>query len=129
MKHKKAIFVARREGISCRIDKENPLNDSPLVTLPDYTFMDGRPTPLGVSFNLILSGAALNKSSFPLQSNQMQRLMKQREWAGKIAEQLGELNFAKERHAKMVQEKEDKRNAILNSKLKEKGVKLLKKQA
>lgn len=59
----------------------------------------------------------------------MQRLMKQREWAGKIVEQLGELNFAKERHARMVQEKEDQRNAILNSRLKEKGVQLLKKKA
>lgn len=53
MKHKKAIFVPRREGISCRIEKENPLTDSPLVTLPDYTFMDGRATPLGVSLSTL----------------------------------------------------------------------------
>lgn len=50
MKHKKAIFVPRRDGISCRIEKENPMTDSPLVTLPDYTFMDGRPTPVGVRY-------------------------------------------------------------------------------
>lgn len=54
MKHKKAVFVPRREQISCRIERENPLTDSPLVTLPDYTFMDGRPTPLGVSFQVPL---------------------------------------------------------------------------
>lgn len=59
----------------------------------------------------------------------MERVMKQREWAGKIVDQLGELKFAKDRYAKIVQDKEDKRNAILNSKLKEKGLKLLQKQA
>lgn len=59
----------------------------------------------------------------------MQRLMKQREWADKIVTQLGELDFAKQRYAKMVQAKEEERNAILNSKLKEKGAKLLKKRA
>lgn len=83
------------------------MSDSPLVTLPDYTFMDGRPTPLG--------------------SNQLQRLMKQREWTDKIVTQLGELDFAKKRYAKMVEDKEQARNTILSSKLKEKGAKLLKK--
>jgi large subunit ribosomal protein L52 len=29
---------------------ENPNVEGPLTNLPDYTFMDGRPTPLGVSF-------------------------------------------------------------------------------
>lgn len=59
----------------------------------------------------------------------MQRLMKQREWAGKIVTQLGELDFAKQRYAKLVQTKEEERQAILSSKLKEKGPKLLKKKA
>lgn len=54
--------------------------------------------------------------------------MKQREWADKIVTQLGELDFAKQRYAKLVQTKEEERNAVLNSKLKEKGAKLLKKR-
>lgn len=132
MKHKKAMFVPRREGISCRIEKENPLTDSPLVTLPDYTFMDGRPAPLGV-IEMMRSGWGFGRWFLtilvPFKANQMQRLMKQREWAGKIVSQLGELDFAKQRHAKMVQAKEEERSAILNSNLKEKGAKLLKKRA
>lgn len=27
----------------------NPNSESPLTSLPDFTYMDGRPTPLGVS--------------------------------------------------------------------------------
>jgi len=27
----------------------NPNKESPLTYLPDYTYMDGRPTPLGVN--------------------------------------------------------------------------------
>lgn len=59
----------------------------------------------------------------------MQRLMRQREYADKIVTQLGELQFAKSRHEKMVQAKEEERAAVLNTKLKEKGIKLLKKRA
>lgn len=73
MKHKKAVFVPRREQISCRIEKENPLTDSPLVTLPDYTFMDGRPTPLGVSFQVpllsLIFPVLYNDTLFAVQSN------------------------------------------------------------
>lgn len=29
---------------------ENPNAEGPLSSMKDYTFMDGRPTPLGVSF-------------------------------------------------------------------------------
>lgn len=58
----------------------------------------------------------------------MQRLLKQREYADKIVTQLSELNFAKERYSKIVQAREEERQALLNSKLKEKGVKLLRKR-
>lgn len=30
---------------------KNPTSSGPLTELPDYTFMDGRPTPLGVCFS------------------------------------------------------------------------------
>lgn len=33
--------------------KINPNTFSPLTNLPDYTYMDGRPTPLGVRMILI----------------------------------------------------------------------------
>lgn len=43
-------------GINCDIIwrrnrrlPKNPSSSGPLTDLPDYTFMDGRPTPLGVS--------------------------------------------------------------------------------
>lgn len=58
----------------------------------------------------------------------MQRVLKQREWSNKIVTQLGELQFAKDRYARMQHEKEEKRTAIMNSKLKEKGASLLKKR-
>lgn len=32
---------------------KNPTQEGPLTDLPDYTFMDGRPTPLGVCYNEI----------------------------------------------------------------------------
>lgn len=130
MKHKKAMFVPRREGISCRIERENPISaESPLVSLPDFTYMDGRPTPLGVSQE---SGSPpVSQGNFipSLQINQMQRVMKQREYANTIVTQLGELDFAKQRYAKIVQDKANQRQAVLDSKLKEKGGKLLRKSS
>lgn len=55
--------------------------------------------------------------------------MKQREWSEKIVELTGELNFAKDRYKTMQIEEEKKRQAILDSKLKEKGPLLLNKKS
>ena len=47
---------------------ENPNMEGPLTNLPDFTYMDGRPTPLGVSctkimFHLIGHKGILSSSS------------------------------------------------------------------
>lgn len=33
---------------------QNPNSEGPLTNLPDYTYMDGRPTPLGVRLETFL---------------------------------------------------------------------------
>ncbi|KAH8394942.1 hypothetical protein KR222_011731, partial [Zaprionus bogoriensis] len=86
---------------------ENPNAFGPLTNLPDYTYLDGRTTPLG--------------------SNQKKRLAKQQEIAAKIVQLSGELEFAKQRHERLKAEAESKRQQILQNKLKPKGHLLLKK--
>lgn len=86
---------------------ENPNAFGPLTNLPDYSFLDGRPTPLG--------------------SNQKRRLKKQQEIAGKIVTLSGELDFAKKRYARMQAEEAATRENVIKSKLKPKGHLLLKK--
>ncbi|XP_012058368.1 PREDICTED: 39S ribosomal protein L52, mitochondrial [Atta cephalotes] len=83
----------------------NPNTFGPLTNLPDYTFKDGRPTPLGV--------------------RQKARLDKQRDYAAKIIKLVGEVDFAVERHARMQEKKKEERQEILNNKLKPKGDLLL----
>ncbi|KAH8275257.1 hypothetical protein KR026_003978 [Drosophila bipectinata] len=85
---------------------ENPNAFGPLTNMPDYTFLDGRPTPLG--------------------ANQKRRLLKQQEIAAKIVELSGELEFAKERHERLKTEAEAEKQRILQNKLKPKGHLLLK---
>ncbi|XP_029175835.1 39S ribosomal protein L52, mitochondrial [Nylanderia fulva] len=87
---------------------DNPNKFGPLTNLPDYTFKDGRPTPLGI--------------------RQKARLDKQRDYAAKIVKLVGEVDYAVERHAKMQKEKEQRRQQILDSKLKPKGDLLLRKR-
>ncbi|XP_004520622.1 39S ribosomal protein L52, mitochondrial [Ceratitis capitata] len=86
----------------------NPNAFGPLTNLPDYSFLDGRPTPLG--------------------ANQKRRLQKQQEIAAKIVTLNGELDFAKKRYARIQAEKNSERENILNNKLKPKGHLLLKKE-
>ncbi|KAH8372927.1 hypothetical protein KR009_008275 [Drosophila setifemur] len=85
---------------------ENPNAFGPLTNLPDYTFLDGRTTPLG--------------------ANQRRRLLKQQEIAAKIVELSGELDFAKQRHVQLKEEAAAQKQRILQNKLKPKGHLLLK---
>ncbi|XP_042887530.1 39S ribosomal protein L52, mitochondrial-like [Penaeus japonicus] len=78
----------------------------PLVDGPDYTFVDGRPTPL--------------------RSGQRRRALEQKEVSGKVLQLMKETNFAIERHQRLLLEEKEKKNQILNEKLKPKGHRLLK---
>ncbi|ROT73745.1 putative 39S ribosomal protein L52, mitochondrial [Penaeus vannamei] len=78
----------------------------PLVDGPDYTFLDGRPTPL--------------------RSGQRRRAKQQKEVSEKVLQLMKETNFAIERHQRLLHEEKEKKNQILNEKLKPKGHKLLK---
>ncbi|XP_053963118.1 39S ribosomal protein L52, mitochondrial [Anastrepha ludens] len=87
---------------------ENPNAFGPLTNLPDYSFLDGRPTPLG--------------------ANQKRRLKKQQEIAAKILTLSNELDFAKKRYARIQAEKAAEKENVLKGKLKPKGYMLLKKE-
>ncbi|XP_011163169.1 39S ribosomal protein L52, mitochondrial [Solenopsis invicta] len=87
----------------------NPNTFGPLTNLPDYTFQDGRVTPLGI--------------------RQKARLDKQRDYAARIITLVGEMDYAVERHAKLQEKKKQRRQKILDNKLKPKGELLLQKQA
>ncbi|XP_072758515.1 large ribosomal subunit protein mL52 [Anoplolepis gracilipes] len=93
----------RKRGLT-----ENPNTFGLLTNLPDYTFKDGKPTPLGI--------------------RQKARLDKQRGYAAKIVKLVGEIDYAVERHAKRQEKETQRRQEILNNKLKPKGDLLLKKQ-
>uniref|UniRef100_A0A1B0CE48 Large ribosomal subunit protein mL52 n=1 Tax=Lutzomyia longipalpis TaxID=7200 RepID=A0A1B0CE48_LUTLO len=85
----------------CKLFKVNPTKFGPLTNFPDYTFMDGRPTPLG--------------------AHQKKRMEQQRVIAEKIVSLNKEIAFAKERHARILREKELQQKSIQEGKLKEKG--------
>ncbi|XP_064544166.1 large ribosomal subunit protein mL52 [Drosophila montana] len=87
---------------------ENPNAFGPLTNLPDYTYLDGRTTPLG--------------------SNQKKRLTKQQEIAAKIVELSSELDFAKQRHERLKMQAQAEKQRIMQNKLKPKGHLLLKKK-
>ncbi|XP_039955535.1 39S ribosomal protein L52, mitochondrial [Bactrocera neohumeralis] len=86
----------------------NPNAFGPLTNLPDYSFLDGRATPLG--------------------SNQKRRLKKQQEIAAKIVTLSGELDFAKKRYARIQTEEAAAKENVIKNKLKPKGHLLLKKE-
>ncbi|XP_011151316.1 39S ribosomal protein L52, mitochondrial isoform X2 [Harpegnathos saltator] len=86
----------------------NPNAYGPLTNLPDYIFKSGKPTPLGI--------------------RQKARMEKQQEYATRIIQLVGEIDSAVERHAKMQEEEKQRRQQILDNKLKPKGDLLLKKQ-
>ncbi|XP_051166292.1 39S ribosomal protein L52, mitochondrial [Leptopilina boulardi] len=85
----------------------NPNGFGPLTNLPDYSFKDGRPVPLGV--------------------NQNRKLVKNREYAAKIVKLVGEVDYAVERYNRLIEEKKKERDEILRNKLKPKGQLLLNK--
>nr|XP_012151326.1 PREDICTED: 39S ribosomal protein L52, mitochondrial isoform X2 [Megachile rotundata] len=83
----------------------NPNTAGPLLNSQDYSFEDKRPTPYG--------------------SGQLRRIRKHQEYARRIIQLVYEVDFAVERHAKLLKEKEEQRQKILDSKLKPKGEKLI----
>ncbi|KAG7189698.1 hypothetical protein KM043_017366 [Ampulex compressa] len=84
---------------------ENPNAFGPLTNRPDYTFKDGRPTPLG--------------------SGQRRRILQQKSYAEKIVKLVGEIDYAIKKHEDILTQKELKKQEILNSKLIPKGNVLL----
>ncbi|XP_026475752.1 39S ribosomal protein L52, mitochondrial-like [Ctenocephalides felis] len=104
-KHKILKVGLNQEWRKQRDLPENPNRGGPLANLPDYTFLDGRPTPLGM--------------------NRLRKITKQREIAKQIVTLSSEIDFALERSAKLKQQEETKRQEIINSKLKPKGNTLL----
>lgn len=92
-----------------RISQGLPMNANACGVLtdgPDYTFLDGRLTPYGM--------------------NQKKRIARQREVRDQIIHLSGEIDFAVDRHKqKQIEEKQRKQN-ILDKKLKPKGMALLK---
>ncbi|XP_013136457.1 PREDICTED: 39S ribosomal protein L52, mitochondrial [Papilio polytes] len=94
-----------------RVSRGLPVNKNAegiLTDGPDYTFLDGIPTPL------------LHKQKL--------RMLKQRDFASRIVELSSELDFAKTRQQKMLEAKEEERKAILSNRLKPKGKALLNKK-
>ncbi|XP_055917099.1 39S ribosomal protein L52, mitochondrial [Eupeodes corollae] len=85
----------------------NPNSYGPLTNLPDYSYVDGRPTPLG--------------------TNQKKRVQHQQEIARKMVSALKELDYAKQRFVDMKSSKEAEKKRIIDNKLKPKGHLLLKK--
>ncbi|KAI8425996.1 hypothetical protein MSG28_004974 [Choristoneura fumiferana] len=92
-----------------RVDRGLPVNrnaEGILTDGPDYTYLDGRPTPL------------LHKQKL--------RMEKQQGYASQIIELSAELDFAKERYTNMLAAEEEERQKILSNRLKPKGQKLKK---
>ncbi|KAF9408946.1 hypothetical protein HW555_011522 [Spodoptera exigua] len=90
-------------GLSRNRNAEGILTDA-----PDFTYLDGRPTPL------------LQK--------QKKRMLRQREFASKIFEMCSELDFAKERYNYIEASKEQERQNFIANRLKAKGDALNKKK-
>ncbi|XP_047351061.1 39S ribosomal protein L52, mitochondrial [Vespa velutina] len=87
---------------------ENPNAFGPLTNMADYSYKDGRPTPLG--------------------TNQKRRIIKQQEYTKRIHKLVKEIDNAVERHVKLQEIKAQEKQRILDSKLKPKGDLLLKTQ-
>ncbi|XP_048731154.1 39S ribosomal protein L52, mitochondrial-like isoform X2 [Ostrea edulis] len=83
------INLAKGFGSKWRLANGKALDGKkygPLTDLPDYTFLDGRPTPLT--------------------RKQQQRLAEKKQVAARVDELLGELNFAKERYREQMKNKQ-----------------------
>ncbi|KAJ9585882.1 hypothetical protein L9F63_020470, partial [Diploptera punctata] len=83
----------------------NPNKTGILTDKQDYSFLDGRPVPLG--------------------SGVKRRVMKQREYAETIVKLSKEIDFAAEKYNKRIEEKKAAKQRKIDSKLKPKGHLLL----
>ncbi|KAF2899504.1 hypothetical protein ILUMI_06676 [Ignelater luminosus] len=90
-----------KRGLPMNPNKHGVLTDS-----PDYSYLDGRPTPYG--------------------ARQQKRMLKQKAIAEQIMQLTKEVDFAVERHEKLQLEEEEKKREIIANKLKPKGLLLLK---
>ncbi|CAG9857342.1 unnamed protein product [Phyllotreta striolata] len=91
-----------------RQERGLPLNPNKMRVLsetPDYTFLDGRLTPFG--------------------SRQRQRISKERSVRDDIVKLTGEIDFAVNRHKKLLEDEENRKKGIIGRKLKPKGTALL----
>ncbi|OWR54127.1 large ribosomal subunit protein mL52 isoform X2 [Danaus plexippus] len=86
----------------------NRLTEGVLIDAPDYTYLDGRPTPL------------LQK--------QKKRMLRQQDYARQIIANISEIDFAKQRYFDNMKAAEEDRNNIINNRLKPKGKALLRKK-
>ncbi|KAK0097916.1 hypothetical protein PV326_012804 [Microctonus aethiopoides] len=80
---------------------ENPNAFGPLTNLPDYSFLDGRPTPFGI--------------------RQLARIKEQREILEKVKKLTYEVDYAVERHARIQYADAQNRKSIIEGKMKAKG--------
>ncbi|XP_033196790.1 mitochondrial ribosomal protein L52 isoform X1 [Bombus vancouverensis nearcticus] len=95
------IYLDQRWRAARNLTK-NPNTTGPLVTLSDYSFKDNKPVPYA--------------------SRQLKRIQKHQEYMRKIIKLVGEIDFAVERHSRLLKEKEEQEQKILDSQLKPKGV-------
>ncbi|XP_066254229.1 large ribosomal subunit protein mL52 [Euwallacea similis] len=105
LKHYKYVSLKnknlrREKGLS-----GNPNASGVLADSSDYSFLDGRITPLGIG--------------------QKERLLKNEEAKLKIIALSNEIDFAVERYNRIQEEEKSKKEKILASKLKPKGATLL----
>ncbi|XP_012283326.1 39S ribosomal protein L52, mitochondrial [Orussus abietinus] len=84
---------------------ENPNAFGPLTNMSDYSFKDGRVTPLGVK--------------------QLIRLNKHQEYTKRIITLVSQIDYAVKRYDKLQLEENERRQKILESKLKPKGKPLM----
>ncbi|OAD54653.1 39S ribosomal protein L52, mitochondrial, partial [Eufriesea mexicana] len=79
----------------------NPNKHGPLVTLPDYSFKDNRPTAYG--------------------SRQLYRIQKHQNYVKRILQLVKEVDYAVERHAKLKMTEKEEQQKLLENVLKPKG--------
>lgn len=103
--HVNSADFAWRSWREARKLPQNPNAFGPLTNLPDYSFKDGRPVPFG--------------------ANQKKRIDVQRENLIKIKKYSDQLDSAVEIHKKLLKQKEEEKQKIIDRKLKEKGDKLI----
>ncbi|KAF6211309.1 hypothetical protein GE061_014426 [Apolygus lucorum] len=95
----------RKENRKRIILPKNPNQTNALMNGPDFTYLDGRPTPYG--------------------SRQLRRMEKQKEYTAKIIQLTREVDMAKATHKRHILEQEQEIQHIIDSKFKAKGKKLL----